>query len=473
MSAERGGRIPQSVKQWAQLCIQAILGIVLFALVLIAAQRTNQRFDLSPTQRYSLSDEARQVVESLDEPVTIKIFYDGNRQGFRRSLADRLQLFSDASANVSYRLIDLDRHPREAERYNISSYNTGIIESDHGLQRLRATNQETITAALLKMLRKDPPRLCFVAGHGEQDPRDNRERFGYSRVAKALEQENYRVEALDFVPKPDEGARCDVLVVAGPHNEMLPAEVDNLVARLADGRAILFMIDPGAPQTAKTFLARAGVDVYDDLIVDERSRFYGADSFMPRVAIIDESVFGDRLGDAIFALARTVHPGDSGEFETSVRLLAATGQASWARIGDLEIPDRDVEFRNDVDKPGPLPVGVLVREPARDEEEENDDTPPPPAVGPMIVFGDSDFANNLYLDLFGNRDLFMSTVAVLTEQSNLVGRRQQRDAMNFPIIALTDEQIGRVFRVAVLWMPGAMIALGMLVGWRRRRRAGA
>jgi hypothetical protein len=471
MAAKTPGRIPQAVKQWMQLTLQTLLGILLFALLLVGAQRTNQRYDLTPMQQYSLSDEARQVVEGLEEPVAIKIFYDGGQQGYRRSLEDRLSLFAEASPHLTYRLIDLDRHPREAEQYDISSYNTGIIESARGLQRLRAPNQESITAALLKLSRKDPPTLCFVTGHGEQDPRDNRDRFGYSRVAKALEAENYRVASLDYVPPLEEGARCDVLAVAGPKNEMLPAEVDNLIARLRAGRAILFMIDPQAPASAERFLQRAGVRVFDDLIVDERSRFYGADSFMPRVGIIDESVFGNRLGDSIFALARTVRPGDEGEVDASVRLLAVTGQETWARFGDLEITDREVEFRRDTDKPGPLPVGLLLREPAPAADADPSAEPPAP-VGPMVVFGDSDFANNLYLDLFGNRDLFMSTIAVLTRQDNLVGRRQDRDALNFPVIALTDEQIARVFRVGVLWMPAAAIALGMLVSWRRRRRTG-
>ena len=462
--------ILRTAGQWLQLALQALLGIVLFALLLVAAQRTNQRFDLSPEQRYSLSDEVRQVVESLQAPTTIKIFYDGQRQGFRRSLADRLELFAEASPFLDYELIDLDRHPREAERYRISSYNTGVVENASGLQRLRATNQETITSALLKLTRTEPPHLCFVTGHGEHDPRDNRERLGYSRVAKALELENYRIDTFDLVPRGTEDDACDVLVVAGPKNELLPAEIDSLVERLARGRAILFLIDPIAPASAERFLARAGVRVFDDLIVDERSRFYGADSFMPRVGVIDEAVFGDRLGDSIFSLARTVHPGDEGELDTSVRLLAITGQASWARLGDLQVPDGEVEFRPEVDKTGPLPVGVVVREPRPDDEEARE---PPSPIGPMIVFGDSDFPNNLYLDLFGNRDLFLSSIAVLTEQDNLVGKRRERDALNFPIVALTNEQIGHVFRVATVWIPLATIAIGVIVGWRRRRRTGS
>jgi len=461
--------VPQSFRQWAQLALQALLGILLFAIVLILAQRTNQRFDLTPQQRYSLSDEARQVVAAVTEQVTIVLFYDAQRQGYRRTLEDRMQLFVDANPLVRFRLIDLDRNPREAERYNIGSYNTGVVETASGAQqRLRATNQETITAALLRLVHREPPLLCFVTGHGEQDPHDNRERFGYSRVAKALELENYRIESVDLVPAPTDGERCAVLIVAGPKQQLLATEVDHLIARLAAAGPVLFMIDPGAPTSAEMFLARAGLRVFDDLIVDERSRFYGADSFMPRVGIIDHSIFGDRIGDAIFSLARTVHPGDAGELDASIRLLAVTGQESWARFGDTDVDNRDIEFRPDVDKPGPLPVGAFVR--GRQASEDEEETPP--QIGPMIVFGDSDFPNNLYLDLFGNRNLFMSSIAVLTDQESLIGQRQRQEAFNFPIITMTDAEIAKVFRVGVLWLPGITILLGIVVSWRRRRRAG-
>lgn len=470
--APRSPRMSPALRQWAQLALQATLGLVLFAMLLIVGQRTNQRYDLTPQQRYSLSDEARQVVESIREPVTITIFFDAHRQGYRRTLEDRLQLFSDASPFVSYRLIDLDRNPREAERLRITSYNSGIVETASGSsQRLRAATQETITAALLSLTKHDAQSLCFVTGHGEQDPHDNRERFGYSRVAKALEQEHYRIERIDLVPSPGEGEHCDVLIVAGPRQELLATEVDHLVARLAAGGPILFMIDPNAPPSAERFLARAGIRVFDDLIVDERSRFYGADSFMPRVGIIDHAVFGDRIGDAIFSLARTVHPADEAELDTSVRLLAITGQESWARFGDTEdVSSREIRFRPEIDKRGPLPVAAFVRgRPAGEGEEEEEERS---AIGPMIVFGDSDFPNNLYLDLFGNRDLFMSSIAVLARQDRLIGRRQQQDALNFPILHLTDQQVARIFQITVLALPALSIALGILVVWRRRRRAG-
>ena len=43
----------------------------------------------------------------------------------------------------------------------------------------------------------------------------------------------------------------------------------------------------------------------------------------------------------------------------------------------------------------------------------------------MIVFGDSDFASNLYLNLLGNKDLFMSSIGVLAEDEELIAMRHK------------------------------------------------
>lgn len=459
-------RTGQALRQWIQLGIQALLGLLLFAFGLILAQRFNQRYDMTPEQQYVLPGEVRRIVESVEVPVRIKVFYDGQQQGYRRSLDDRLRLFADASPNITYRLIDLDRSPREAERYSVSSYNTGIVETDAGLQRLRAPDEESIASAILRLTQSERPVVCFVTGHGEQDPGVAGERSGYSVAAKALEKESYVVRSLELIPEPQAGRECSVLVLAGPRQELLPREIDYLLQRLTGGGAILLLIEPDAPASIEGFLERVGIRVFDDLIVDERSRFYGADAFLPRVRIIDTETFGDRLGDAIFAVARTLRPAEGGEIDASMRLLALTGEESWARIGDDDLPDRDISFREDIDKPGPLPVGVVVRSRAKREDE----TAAPPSIGPMIVFGDSDFANNLYLDLFGNRDLFLSTIAVLTKQDVLVAQRRERASTNFPIVAMTDEDLTTVFRAAVIWPPVVVMLIGFAVVWRRRRR---
>jgi len=92
--------------------------------------------------------------------------------------------------------------------------------------------------------------------------------------------------------------------------------------------------------------------------------------------------------------------------------------------------------------------------------------------GRMIVFGDSDFASNLYLNLLGNKDLFMSSVGVLAEDEELVAvRRKGLPRSSLSPISLTARQGRAIFWIAVVVEPAAFAALGILVTFVRRRRA--
>ena len=92
----------------------------------------------------------------------------------------------------------------------------------------------------------------------------------------------------------------------------------------------------------------------------------------------------------------------------------------------------------------------------------------------MIVFGDSDFASNLYLNLLGNKDLFMSSVGVLAEDQELIAvRRKGLPRSSLSPVSLTERQGRMIFSSAVIMQPVGFALLGMLITWRRRRRASA
>jgi len=229
------------------------------------------------------------------------------------------------------------------------------------------------------------------------------------------------------------------------------------------------MVDPGAPQSVVEFLASHDVRAGNDIVVDERNRFYGSDSFMPRVPIFDEDTFRKNLDTAaVFALARTVTPIENPNSKFKVLLVALTSPESWARIDSDKVPEGKVQFDRDKDKPGPLPVAVMVvgSEPAMPADTAGDSG----HGGRMIVFGDSDFASNLYLNLLGNKDLFMSSIGVLAEDQELIAvRRKGLPRSSLSPISLTAEQGRLVFWVAVVVAPAGCMLLGLLISWRRQR----
>jgi len=109
------------------------------------------------------------------------------------------------------------------------------------------------------------------------------------------------------------------------------------------------------------------------------------------------------------------------------------------------------------------------------------DTPPPtPAPGDtankpndapkpetrMVVFGDSDFVTNGYLGIPGNRDLFLNAVNWLAQQENLISIRPKDPEDRR--VSLTAGGATKIFWLAILIIPGLILAGGVQTWWRRR-----
>ncbi len=472
LSMSAAGRVNQSVRHTALLVLQIAMAGVLFGLLLVLADNHNRRFDLTPTKSFVLSDEAQRVAQGLQVPIRVTAFYNAQESQQRRQMEDVLQLFADASRRITYRLLDLDRSPALAKKYNVGSFNTGVIETDNELRELRTIDEEEITNGLLRLTRREKRTLCFITGHGEHSPKDAGDRSGYSEVGKALEKDHFEIRTVETLPAEGVPTDCTTVIVAGPSRDFLPGEADHLAGYLDGGGRVLLLVDPKAPESVVQLLARYNVRAGDDIVVDERNRFFGADSFMPRVPIFDEGTFRKNLDTAaVFSLARTLSPLDTENGSARVLLLALTSAESWAHVNGSVIPEGKVQFRRAVDKPGPLPVAVMVtaqpRAPAADAQ-----AGPADSGGRMIVFGDSDFASNLYLNLLGNKDLFMSSVGVLAEDEELIAvRRKGLPRSSLSPVSLTERQGRMIFWSAVVVQPVGVALLGLLITWHRRMQS--
>ncbi len=468
--AAREGWLTPSARGTLQLTVQVALSLALFVVLQFLATRHNVRFDLTPTQAFVLSQQARQVAAAFDKPVQITAFYSSQESEQRRQFLDLLEQFRAASPKISFRLLDLDRSPGLAKKYGITSYKMGVIEVGDRVVMLRSVDEGEITNALLVLSQNQPRTLCFVTGHGERNPTSNDERSGYSEVGKALERENFAITTLSTIPRDGVPASCTVVVLAGPSHDFLPGEADALNRYFREGGKVFLMVDPDAPPSVLAFLRGLGAEAGSNLIVDESNRFVGADSFMPQVLRFRTELFRDTMGaPAVLSLARTVRPLEDTPPGLRVVSIATTSPDSWARVGGGPVPADDVRFRRNVDEPGPLSVAVsITHEPGATGA----DSATSPG-GQLIAVGDSDFATNFYLNLLGNKDFFMSTIAVLAENPQLVAARRKglpRGAIS--PISLTAWQGRVIFWVAVVAQPAAFVLVGAGVVLMRLRRRG-
>ena len=84
----------------------------------------------------------------------------------------------------------------------------------------------------------------------------------------------------------------------------------------------------------------------------------------------------------------------------------------------------------------------------------------------LVVFGTSKFASNQFLNLQGNRDLFLNTVSSLAEQEDQITIRP-RETKSTPVF-LTAQQGWLVFLLPVVVLPAIVLAGGVLAAVRRR-----
>lgn len=450
------------------LVLQVGLAVALCGFVQAFADRTNRRYDMTPLKVFALSEQSATIARGLGEPVRILFFYNGQQSGQRRQIADLLEQFAAASPMITYALYDLDRTPGLAKKFGISSYNTGVMESRGKSYQMNGIDEVEVVSGLLKLTRDKPRVLCFLTGHGEHDPMSMDTREGYSDVAKALEREQFQVRTFDVTPSPADLAKCAMLILAGPKQDLFGDEADRLAAFARSGGSLFLLIEPGTPASYPALLARFGIRAGTDLIVDERNRLYGSDSYMARVPMFDRDTFGRSMDTAaVFSVARTVAPADPLPEGISVALVALSSPDSWAQASTTSPSEEKPEFRNEIDQPGPLPVAVMATIekvlPASGEK----------AGGRVAAFGDADFASNFYLNLLGNRDLFMSMIAVLAEDEELVAVRSPPELPSGTLspVFLTAEQGRRIFWASVVCPPALVIALGAGIVYRRRRRS--
>jgi len=449
--------------------------VVLFLGILVALNwigtRQNKRWDLTDTQQFSLSEQSRQVVRTLDAPVTIKVFHGA---GDRRRFEDRLAEYAYHSNQLSVEYIDIDASPIEAQNYEVQQYGTIVLEHAGRSERTLQSGEQDITNALIKVVEGKTKKLYFVQGHGEReltgaDPR------GMSQIATALTSDNFETAPLALA---QEGAVPDdatVLVIAGPTSDFLEGEIELLQQYLNRGGKVLLMID--APdQTGRpivpnllAFARSWGFEFGNDIVLDQSGlgRAIGAGPEVPLAMVYPAHPITDNFRVmTAFPLTRSVTPIEGGVDGRFAQPLVQTSPRSWAET-DLKslFATNTATPDPDADKAGPITIAAAVMADAPDAPAaESPDAPRPDAR--MVAVGDSDFATNGALGIQGNRDLFLNMANWLAQQENLIAIRPVDPADRR--IQLTADQIMLIRWLVLALFPLAFIAMGVRVWWTRR-----
>ena len=446
----------QRILQGANLALYTLIGIAIIVLVNWFVNRHDKRWDLTPNQEFSLSPQSKKLLKGLKQNVTIYAF--DRKDAFSRR-RDLLGEYESASRHVAVRYVDPDRQPALAKQYGIQSY--GTIEVVSGTRHFQAqtTNEEGVTNALIRVLMGEKT-ICFMDGHGERSI-DDTSRTGFQDFKKELSNESYNVKTLMLMQKNEIPPDCQVLVIAGPRHDYLPAEIATISKYIEGGGRVLFMLDAGVnlPNLSK-MLAGWGVTVRNDLVIDLNpvARLFGTEPDMPLIIKYGSNPIVEPMQRTatLFPLSRSLEISKDSKSGASPEMLCETSENSFG-VENYNSNMRKVSYQPGKDIKGPLTVA------AADTLSGNDGKK---SEGRLVVTGTSLLGANAYLGFQGNKDLVMNMINWLSAEESLISIRPK--SHEHQSLDMNQRQMGRLLYLGVFGLPLLIILVGTGVWWRRR-----
>jgi len=452
-------RKSRAARSWSQLALQVILLLVGLGLLQVVAERTNTRFDLTPGRGLSLSSVTLKVLGEVTAPLKMTVFFS---RGSRAQYTEVLERLRTANPNVAFELYDLDRYPDRARALGVTQYGRAAIEYGDRREVVPATSEEQLAGGILRVLRGERRHVVFTTGHGERAPGGGQE--SYTRLVSALEAENYEAQGVSLLDGslPPNAA---LVIVAGPRRDFLPQELDALARHLRAGGGLMMLLDPEPLPNVSAFLASMGIRLGDDFIVDRERRVLGTDGLAAVVELfkrenpITEPAGSPIESGVILPSARTVDA--AGEVPgVDAQSIAQTSPSAWVMSDPARARRGEEPSKANADTPGPAPVVVMAEVGTHEPR------------GRVVVVGDADFASDAYLDLLGNRDLALNSVAWTGGEQALEGERSKQVAeIMRPLspLVVTERQARGIFVAGVMVEPGLVLLAGLvIVGLRRR-----
>jgi gliding motility-associatede transport system auxiliary component len=446
--------------------LHAALYTVLLVGVLILANFLNTRYhyrwDLTESQVFSLSPQTVKVLGQLKQDLEIHGFFE---KGENPKISDLIRSYSYQSPRVKFTAVDPDRHPEMAKQFKIQQVNTLHVTYGQESTNVTDATEEAVTNAIIKLTKATKKNVLFLTGHGEPKLDDKESPQGYAAAKGALENENYQVQEFLLSTQEKVPADTSLLIVAAPEKPLLEHETTAIEDYLKSGGRLLVLL-PSAPEDGglKNLLRDWGVDVGDDVVVDQVIRLFAGPSLgvepIAETYNANHPVTRDFKERTLFPLVRSVEPAKDPKGALEAASLVQTSSTSWAEKDLNGVFKQGRASLGPDDKKGPISVAVAVTGNLKKLGLEKD------GDLKLAVVGSAAFANNRYINIFFNRDFFLNAANWLVGQEEMISIRPR--SVRASRLQLTESESAAIFYLSFLILPEILLIIGLAVWWRRR-----
>ena len=436
------------------------------------ASGSNARFDLTKAKQHSLTNTTRQFLKSLPQDIRLSAFFVGPPPKYLQDLFKEYERasFGKITTEIIDPIVQIGSAARFGNYINVKE-NKVIVQSGKERRDVDFTDgflsEEQLNNAIGNLSRLKR-YVYFLTGHGEVKITDQKD-AGLSTFQKLLLENNIfprelMLGATQAIPKD-----CNVLIIAGPQNNLTTKEEKMIEDYLEKGGDALFLIEhtfvttPDQPLSEEdqqkspslnSILNQWGMNVESDIVVDLASHAAGDVGSPATRNYSTHKAIVSGLDYTFYVRPRSISVLDNrrATIKLAPLVLTASDQQSWGETNR----NLEVKFDPRIDRAGPVPMAFVLWEPK--EKQDVSDTR-------IIVFTDADFLSNAYIHEYSNAQMGLNVVNWLTEldDQNLKDHKK----IKVERLDLTSGQKRNI--VFILFLMPVLIGVMGIVVWVRSR----
>ncbi len=467
----------------------ALLAVIVMVNYFAAGHFTRRSFAASPTDR--LSPQTIRVLKTVTNDIQTTVFFDPESEeelyGWIKSL---LREYHSINPHIKIKLLDYTRYPSEAasafQKFRADSHtdkNFVVMESagrtrvffanelaeldlrpllsgeSKEVHRTAFKGELLFTSAIFNLANARAGKIYFLTGHGEHSPDDATQRHGYGKFAGILKDEiNVPWEKLSLQETNEIPSECLALVIAGPARAQLaPNEVEAISSYLKAGGRLFALLNNTRDSKVSgmdALLANFGIASANTPIQEDRDFLLTSDgdlsirNFSPEHAVtkplLAENLFL-RLNWPRPLGRATTAPSQAGEAPKIIPLARTSDKAVSGQINQA------------------FPVALAIEQGLiRGLSSERGGTR-------AVIVSDSLCLDNQIIDSAANHYFAQLAMSWLLDRPQIllqdIGPRPVRGYK----LLMTTPQLNAVRWSLLAGLPGAILLLGGLVWFKRRK----
>ncbi|MEN6300109.1 MAG: GldG family protein, partial [Anaerolineaceae bacterium] len=176
--------------------------------------KNTKRWDLTEEKQNTLAKETLDTLSSLPQEVKAVAFFTGRTSStYAKNLLEQYKF--NGKGKFDYEFIDPEKDPVSAKEANVTVDGTVVVMMGDRKEPVKYVSEQELTAALVRLLNQESPKIYFLTGHGENSIDESGDE-SYSQVKTTLESKNYQVESLNLLATNAIPEDARVIVISGP-----------------------------------------------------------------------------------------------------------------------------------------------------------------------------------------------------------------------------------------------------------------